>query len=106
MLREIREWTEDTSQPFPLSGSDDPPNTPAYRSRVEFIYTAPLDRFWYMERRWVIRLRPISDEERWNVEGLHWRSVGDEQREKMILERLAQLRDEAGECQIGIPVLD
>ena len=92
LAQRIRDWVENSSQPFPIGMSGDPPSTPVFRSRCEIIHRPRKDRLWYAERRLIIRVRPINDEERWNVEGSYWKSRGDEQRESIIAERLMELR--------------
>jgi hypothetical protein len=94
LAQAVRDWVGDPSKPFPFGFSGDPPGTPVFRSRCEVIHRPRLDRLWYAERRLIIRVRPINDEERWNVEGSYWQSVGDQARESLIAERIAALNTE------------
>ncbi|MHB0961111.1 MAG: HD domain-containing protein [Pirellulaceae bacterium] len=92
IAKTVRDWAADPSQPFPIGVSGDPPSTPVFRARCEIIHRPRIDRLWYVERRLIIRLRPINDEERWTVEGHYWQSKGDKARESIIVERISELR--------------
>jgi hypothetical protein len=90
LAREVRDWADDSSKPFPLQISGKSPTTPIFKSRFELVWSPIVDRLWYVERPLIMRVRPIRDDEAWNVEGMYWESVGQIERAEILRERLVE----------------
>ena len=92
---EFQEWAEDRTKPFPVNIEPGPPSSPAFKARFEIVNCPRIDRLWYVERPVLIRVRPLGPIERWEVEASYWQSVGDDDREEILRERIQEAKNAA-----------
>jgi hypothetical protein len=80
LAEEMRKWEEDPKRDFPFAVSGKDSDSPINQSVFELFVHPLIDRFWYVERPIVLRVRSASPIEQWDAEARYWDSVGDHER--------------------------
>lgn len=104
MSDKLRRWVSDANLPFPFGGTKDSVESPNYKTRFQIVKAAQIDRGWFIEQPFLFRLAPVNQVDKWEVEAAYWNSVGDSQREEILLERLETVKDPAESQLLNRPV--
>lgn len=93
MADDVRKWAANEGKGcFPFSFSNEAPSSPVVKTYLAWERLPVIDRLWYFERPMILRLRPVSREEHWEIQEQFFRSKGDLQRADFSADRLAEIK--------------